>query len=99
MTWLYEYRITHESDIEVYRIYDTSDSSYEGTICELWSGEWNNEELAKEICDSHNKKEEEKSYVGLGWICPVCGRGNAPFTSTCSCIPQSAPVITCERRL
>ena len=22
-----------------------------------------------------------------GWICPVCGRGNAPYTNTCPCIP------------
>lgn len=22
-----------------------------------------------------------------GWICPVCGRGNAPGTATCPCIP------------
>lgn len=22
-----------------------------------------------------------------GWVCPVCGRGNAPDTQTCPCIP------------
>jgi hypothetical protein len=21
----------------------------------------------------------------LGWVCPVCGRGNSPFSSTCPC--------------
>lgn len=22
-----------------------------------------------------------------GWLCPACGRGNAPFVPQCSCIP------------
>lgn len=26
----------------------------------------------------------------LGWECPVCGRGNSPFTTTCPCI-QTVP--------
>jgi len=21
----------------------------------------------------------------IGWVCPVCGRGNSPFSSTCPC--------------
>ncbi len=25
----------------------------------------------------------------LGWICPKCGRGNAPFSPTCPCTPES----------
>jgi len=34
--------------------------------------------------------------VGIyGWICPLCGRGNAPFTSTCPCIPPPPIVWTC----
>ena len=23
----------------------------------------------------------------IGWICPVCGRGNAPQVTTCPCKP------------
>lgn len=26
-------------------------------------------------------------FYNYGWICPVCGRGNSPFTNTCPCKP------------
>ena len=26
-----------------------------------------------------------RHYGEVGWICPVCGRGNAPSTAYCSC--------------
>jgi len=29
-----------------------------------------------------------------GWKCPNCGRGNAPWSSTCPCIPVPS-TITC----
>lgn len=32
----------------------------------------------------------EKNNGGLyGWICPICGRGNSPSTTTCPCKPIS----------
>ena len=33
-------------------------------------------------------------FYNYGWICPVCGRGNSPFTSTCPCRPLKTQ-ITC----
>ncbi len=30
-----------------------------------------------------------------GWLCPRCGRGNAPHASNCPCVPQTW-TITCS---
>lgn len=29
----------------------------------------------------------QQTFYNYGWICPVCGRGNAPHSSTCACKP------------
>ena len=36
---------------------------------------------------SKSMSETVNKPVQYGWICPVCGRGNSPFTSTCPCKP------------
>lgn len=36
---------------------------------------------SKSVSETVNKP------IQYGWICPVCGRGNSPFTSTCPCKP------------
>jgi hypothetical protein len=36
--------------------------------------------------DCPNKKlDEPKPALNYGWVCPVCGTGNAPWASQCSC--------------
>lgn len=33
--------------------------------------------------------------IQQGWLCPRCGRGNAPLTATCPCMPLPALEVTC----
>jgi hypothetical protein len=34
-------------------------------------------------------------YHNYGWLCPACGRGNAPFTQTCPCRPYPKYEVWC----
>lgn len=34
-------------------------------------------------CSKINK--DQIPFAKTGWICPVCGAGNSPYTSRCSC--------------
>jgi hypothetical protein len=43
----------------------------------------NHWKVYREMCKCDWKPLRGVGYTG--WICPVCGRGNAPTTSTCSC--------------
>lgn len=42
----------------------------------------------------HSSNPDSKPMGGLmGWICPVCGRGLSPYTSSCPCVLNRE--ITC----
>lgn len=44
------------------------------------------------LLDAWTEWRRNSRHLGLpkGWRCPVCGRGNAPHVSTCSCVPARA---------
>lgn len=53
--WNYEcVEVETEDKPATWRVFPENDDSYEATICELWSGEYDNEQLCKEICAAHN---------------------------------------------
>jgi len=38
-------------------------------------------------------KEEKQSPAPLyGWVCPVCGKGNSPYSTNCPCVPLNYTV-------
>ena len=50
----------------------------------------------EENCINNPKNQYNSSIywkVNYGWICPVCGRGNAPFVQTCPCKNFPMPVM------
>lgn len=43
-------------------------------------------DILRETIKKDNTNMSEPSSGGLmGWICPVCGRGLSPYTSSCPC--------------
>lgn len=62
--------------------------------------------IAKKECSCGKKNEAidncetckpKKGMFGMtGWICPACGRGNSPFSSSCPCVPFPAFPVTCQ---
>jgi hypothetical protein len=54
-------------------------------------------EKLRDRCDKHKDDpvvSREPVFHAYGWLCPRCGRGNGPFTSTCPCVPLPPPVVT-----
>ena len=39
-------------------------------------------------------QDKTKIFPNYGWVCPICGRGNSPYTTTCPCRPIKLD-ITC----
>ena len=67
----------------------------------------NKELVEKDINKKENRKDSTSDdYItfptmpntySYGWICPVCGRGNAPYVKTCPCIPNFPSYeVTCQ---
>jgi len=55
------------------------------------------DELKKKESEEKRLKEEERAIItpkSYGWVCPVCGRGNAPWCISCPCVSQKYEV-TC----
>ena len=46
------------------------------------------------MAKSKTKKEKENKQQLTGWVCPVCGRGNSPFTMTCLCYKTDIDIRT-----
>jgi hypothetical protein len=51
--------------------------------------------MIKKQNDNENQLSTVKPSL-TGWICPVCGRGNSPYTNTCMCIPLPAVQWQCD---
>ena len=51
------------------------------------------EEIVKDNLAPYENPPEFKQY---GWICPNCGRGNAPWNATCSCLGWAVGPVWCN---
>lgn len=50
-----------------------------------------------EAVDSCKVCKPNKGTFGMtGWICPACGRGNSPHSSSCPCVPFPLFQVTCQ---
>ena len=49
------------------------------------------DQLKDLIEDEKRKSEKYQQYNIKGWVCPVCGRGLSPYTSTCPCVQYTPP--------
>lgn len=63
-------------------------------IEKIMEANYDQEEINKAI-EKLNKEFADAPSCGIiGWICPVCGRGLSPYTSSCPCAVKWE--ITCE---
>jgi hypothetical protein len=67
-----------------------------GTITETgWALDCREELAVIDAALAEPKKVTPSTPVQYGWLCPACGRGNAPLAQTCSCKGWPSLQITC----
>lgn len=73
-----------------------------GSCCAQWfvqfKLDWHSPkgELAYSISkEAWNNAPRSEPPLHIGWLCPACGRGNAPLTETCSCKGWPHYDVTC----
>ncbi len=42
-----------------------------------------------------NRRTKSTQIVNTGWLCPACGRGNAPLNMTCPCKGWPKMEVSC----
>ncbi len=45
------------------------------------------------VVDENQKPIKTGCHSQIGWICPRCGKGNAPFKLSCNCTPPHKPKL------
>ncbi len=48
------------------------------------------------LCSKRRSESQLPTGGLMGWICPVCGRGNSPYTSFCPCMGWPEYKVTCD---
>jgi hypothetical protein len=49
----------------------------------------------KDETEKAERAQKPAPFVQHGWLCPACGRGNAPMNMTCPCKPWPTMGVTC----
>ena len=49
----------------------------------------------KDRMEEEDREKKTAPFVQHGWLCPACGRGNAPMNMTCPCKGWPKMEVTC----